>query len=597
MDLPKAFYPTLYFLSLLISLTVGGYAWKRRSEIGAFSYAFVAFSQGLWTCGYILELLSPDLEGKIFWDNFQFIGAAGWQVAFLAFTLQYTGRKVAHFQLLCSLLALPGLAIVILAFTDPLHHLIRPTVWLIPGEPYAALLYPFTTAIWLSGIYGYAIIIICMTLLITYFARAYQLYKFQVGLILVGNLIPIIGTIFTLSGLIQNLLRDITPYTFAVGNLLVAWGLFRYHTFDILPIARDTLIERLDDAVYVIDAQNRLIDINPAACQAIGRSIAEVIGRPADEVFAAWPELVNRFRDMVQYTQLELDVQNELGYRSIELRFQPILDHHQQLVGRVIMAHDITNRKLAEQELKRRTLELEAANERLTALSRVKDEFVSNVSHELRTPLTNLKLYVGLLTTRPERGQAYMLTLKREMERLENMIESLLALSRFDQNRMALPTTQLDLNALVQEYTTDRAALAESKKLTLILTLEPNLPVLWADRNLIGQVISILLTNAINYTPAGGQITLATHQKTTNDGLMAGFRVSDSGPGIPPEEQSQLFSRFFRGQAGRESTISGTGLGLALAKEIVTRYQGYIEVFSEGVPGKGATFQVWLNSM
>lgn len=596
MDLFKAFYLTLYLLSLLISLAVGSYAWKRRSEIGAFSYAWVAFSQGLWTFGYILELLSPDLEGKIFWDNFQFIGVVGWQVAFLAFTLQYTGRKVAHFRLICSLLALPGLAIVILAFTDPLHHLIRPTVWLIPGQPYAALLYPFTTTVWLAGIYGYAIIIICMTLLITHFARAYQLYKFQVGLILVGNLIPIIGTIFTLSGLIQSLMRDITPYTFAVGNLLVAWGLFRYHTFDILPIARDTLIERLDDAVYVIDAQNRLIDINPAACQAIGRSIVDVIGRPADEVFAAWPELVNRFRDIVQYSQIELDVQNDLGYRSIELRFQPILDHRQQLVGRVIMAHDITNRKLAEQEIKRRTLELEAANERLTALSRVKDEFVSNVSHELRTPLTNLKLYVGLLATRPERGQTYMLTLKREMERLENMIESLLALSRFDQNRMTLPTTQLDLNALVQEYTTDRAALAESRKLSLVVNLEPNLPMLCADRHLIGQVLSILLTNAINYTPAGGQITLTTQQKTANGCLMVGFRVSDSGPGIPPEEQPQLFSRFFRGKAGRESTISGTGLGLALAKEIVTRYQGYIEIFSEGVPGKGATFQVWLNS-
>lgn len=87
---------------------------------------------------------------------------------------------------------------------------------------------------------------------------------------------------------------------------------------------------------------------------------------------------------------------------------------------------------------------------------------------------------------------------------------------------------------------------------------------------------------------------VSTHQRKFDDKRWVGFSVSDTGPGVPPEEQEQLFTRFFRGRAGRESEVPGTGLGLAIAKEIIDRHQGQIKIESAGKPGQGTTFSVWL---
>lgn len=245
-----------------------------------------------------------------------------------------------------------------------------------------------------------------------------------------------------------------------------------------------------------------------------------------------------------------------------------------------------------EERVAERTEELIVAYEELQALSHVKDEFVSNVSHELRTPIASLKLFVHLLTVRPEKQASYIASLKRESDRLSELIEGLLMLSRLDQDHVAMDLAPFDLNALVQEYVADRALLAANRKLELALELDTELPELKGDRNLLGQVLSILLTNAFNYTPEGGQVTVSTLRGKDNQ--ECGFCVADTGPGILLEERTRLFDRFYRGSAAKASKTPGTGLGLAIAREIVNRHRGRIEVQSDGVPGCGAQFSVWL---
>ncbi|MBN1284172.1 MAG: PAS domain S-box protein [Anaerolineae bacterium] len=230
----------------------------------------------------------------------------------------------------------------------------------------------------------------------------------------------------------------------------------------------------------------------------------------------------------------------------------------------------------------------------LKQVERMKDAFVSNVSHELRTPIASLKLYHDLLRRRPDRRDVYMDRLDRETERLSGIIEDLLYLSRMDQGRIQVKRSTVNFNDLAGQYVLDRTPLAERRNLRLAFVGEPGLMPVQADPGLIGQALGVLLTNAINYTPAGGRIEV----KTQNYGLdgQPGIRVSvaDTGPGVRLEEQPQLFTRFFRGEAGRNSGEPGTGLGLAITKEIVERHGGHIAVESAGVPGEGATFHVWL---
>jgi signal transduction histidine kinase len=205
-----------------------------------------------------------------------------------------------------------------------------------------------------------------------------------------------------------------------------------------------------------------------------------------------------------------------------------------------------------------------------------------------------LKLYHELLGRNPGKVDSYIATLHRETERLSQIIEGLLALSRLDQDSITLKLQEVDLNDLVQTYVRDRPLLAESRGLTLTLNPQPDLPPLQLDANLLGQTLSIMLTNALNYTPRGGKVAVSTLTREADGILWVGFSVQDSGPGIPPEEQARLYDRFFRGSAGREANTPGTGLGLAIARAIVERHHGRIEVHSEGIPGLGTTFIVLL---
>jgi signal transduction histidine kinase len=241
-----------------------------------------------------------------------------------------------------------------------------------------------------------------------------------------------------------------------------------------------------------------------------------------------------------------------------------------------------------------RTAELQAANERLQILSRLKDDFVSNVSHELRTPITNIKLQLYLSGKRPDQRDRYDAVLRREVDRFENLIEGLLTLSRLDQGRQQFKFEPVDLPELLAEFVADREALAETEGITLSLEPGEMVASIEGDRRLLEQVLSILTTNALAYTPAGGQITVSVLQRDVDGRLWAGFSVCDTGLGISADEIERLFERFFRGTAGHGSQVSGTGLGLSIAKEIVDRHKGQIEVHSDGQPGKGSTFTVWL---
>jgi signal transduction histidine kinase len=227
------------------------------------------------------------------------------------------------------------------------------------------------------------------------------------------------------------------------------------------------------------------------------------------------------------------------------------------------------------------------------AAERVKAQFVADVSHELRTPLTNIGLYLELLELSEDaRRSEYMATLRRETERLGRLIEQLLAMSHLDTGQVQLRPQPTNLNSLLQVLIGDRSRMIARRGLRLELHPEPDLPDVQADPQYIMQVLTNLLSNATNYTPKGGRISLETATQELEGELWVTFTVRDTGPGIPPDEVEHIFDRFYRGSHARTSGVSGTGLGLPISKEIVERHGGRISL--ETQPGQGATFTVWL---
>jgi GAF domain-containing protein len=246
-----------------------------------------------------------------------------------------------------------------------------------------------------------------------------------------------------------------------------------------------------------------------------------------------------------------------------------------------------------EQRVEARTRELAEANEQLKALDKLKSKFISDMSHELRTPITNLGLYVDLLHQgRPEKQAYYLDVMRQQIARLSQLMSDILSLSRLEMSRGRIRFTLVDINQLVEQTVASLEIRIESADLHLTCELEPDLPLVSGEPNQLAQIVSNLLTNAINYTPAGKEVMVQTSRRQQEGNWGICFTVKDTGKGIAEEERPLIFQRFYRGQQEGQSNMPGTGLGLAIVQEVVSLHGGQVAFESE--LGEGSTFRVWL---
>ena len=248
-----------------------------------------------------------------------------------------------------------------------------------------------------------------------------------------------------------------------------------------------------------------------------------------------------------------------------------------------------------EQRVAERTRDLTSANERLAELSSLKTEFITRISHELRTPLANIKLYLQLLEHgKPEKREPYFQTLHEQTDRLQHLIEDLLDISQLSFDEIGVHATTFEVNALLRELISDSTALALEHGLTLMIVPTADRPTLNTDRSLLRQALSNVLTNALNYTPQSGQVTLRTDRVAMPEGDWLAIQVRDTGPGISEHDLPHIFEPFYRGAAAADYKIPGTGVGLSVAQHLIERLGGRITV--ESSPGQGTTFTLWLNT-
>lgn len=239
-----------------------------------------------------------------------------------------------------------------------------------------------------------------------------------------------------------------------------------------------------------------------------------------------------------------------------------------------------------EQHVYDRTRELAEANERLKELDRLKSKFVSDVSHELRTPITSLMLNVELLEHgKPEKREHYLSVIRQQTARQVQLIEDILNLSRLELSATKTQFAPVKINALIEQAVHVYRSSAEAANLHLEFAVDPAEPVVQGVEGHLSQVVTNLIANAINYTPAGF-VKVSTRVVDRE----VAIEVRDSGLGIAPEDMPHLFDRFYRGKLTWQ--VRGSGLGLAIVKEITEVHHGRVEVDSQA--GVGSTFRVYL---
>jgi two-component system phosphate regulon sensor histidine kinase PhoR len=235
--------------------------------------------------------------------------------------------------------------------------------------------------------------------------------------------------------------------------------------------------------------------------------------------------------------------------------------------GAVIVLHDITD---------------------LRKLERVRRDFVANVSHEFRTPLTAIQgfaetLLAGAMND-PQNRERFLGIIVEHSRRLARLTEDLLMLSKMDADRLELETRRIPVGPFVESCIETSTPRANEKDLKLLVNLAERVPDIAGDRRRLTEVLQNLLDNAIQYTPAGGQIMVSAGPKNSD----VVFTVSDTGIGIPQADQPRIFERFYRVDVARSREVGGTGLGLSIAKHLVETHGGRIWVESE--VGRGSQF-------
>jgi PAS domain S-box-containing protein len=359
------------------------------------------------------------------------------------------------------------------------------------------------------------------------------------------------------------------------------------------------LFEAARDGILILDAESGMIvDVNPFLVELLGFSREAFLGKKVWEL--------GSFKDIVanQANFAELQKQEYIRYRNRPLETAVGLRIDVEFVSNVYLVNgqkviqcnirDISARKRAEEKLRLAGEELRRANRSLVERNTEIQNFYHTLSHELKTPLTSAREFIsilmdGLAGPVNDTQLEYLGIAKESCDQLRLYINDLLDVTRLETGKMSIEFRAMALAPLVEHVVNTLAPAAKGKNLRLSYDCQPDLPDVPLDRQRIAQVLTNLATNALKFTPAGGQIHISVSAPAATPEYLQ-VSVRDTGPGIPGDQLDLIFNRLH--QAHRNDAIaesrSGLGLGLYICKELVQLHGG--RIWAESELGQGSTF-------
>jgi two-component system phosphate regulon sensor histidine kinase PhoR len=330
----------------------------------------------------------------------------------------------------------------------------------------------------------------------------------------------------------------------------------------------EAILVNMESGVLLVNSSGQVVLVNPAAEETLGILLRDILGKSQVEalqnyslsslismVFSEW---------QIQSAEISLFYPEE---RILEATAAPVLGEGGKRSGVVVVLYDLT---------------------RIRRLERVRAEFVANVSHELKTPVTSIKGFAETLLDgalyNHRSAEEFVNIINEEADRLSRLVNDLLELSRIEFRDVEPQLIPLDLTSEIKKIIDLLEPRFRKKRLSLKAELPKQPVIVQADSDMIRQSLENLMDNSLKYTPEGGQVMIS---------LLPGQEevvvvVKDSGIGIPAEDLSRVFERFYRVDKTRSRKLGGTGLGLAIVKHIVSAHGG--RVWAESEPGRGSSF-------
>lgn len=366
-------WPLIISAGISVSLAVYAFIKQRHSKC-AVSFGVSMFILAAWSGGNALEMSGLDLATKLFWANFQYFAYCFSPVALITLCMRFTGYdKWLQKKAFWWVLVFP-LVIFLLVWTDGYHGLMRYNIQLDNSGAFPVISKSYGPVFYVHTAFVYLINTTALTILINATVRRKTVYRKQAVILLIGVTLIILPNVLYILGFSPAKNIDLTPVSFDPAGGLMAFAIFRYRMFDLVPLARATVIETMDAGVLVLDLQNRILDINPALEQMTGISAKLANGRSVTDVFNTIPEFPNACMNRsVTYTEFQIaKLNNSKTYEAI---LSPLTDSKGSLLGRLAMVYEITEKKKAQQRY--------LVQQRRLAASREKEQMARDLHDNL----------------------------------------------------------------------------------------------------------------------------------------------------------------------------------------------------------------------
>jgi signal transduction histidine kinase len=588
----------IHVVALLVSVVLaGGVAFRVARTAAAATRPFVWLCGGvaLWCATGAAHALAPGIDGKLWWAKLQYLAVAGVPPLWLLFTAEYAGVHRIALQpstavpITRRLLWVLPLLTVALAWTNEAHHMIWSSVGLADS---GRAVYSYGPWFWLSALYNYALVLVGTVLVLRAARRAPAPLRGQFGAVLAAAMVPWAGNVLFLAGVLPPGI-DATPIAFAASSLLLAWGLYRSYLFDLVPVARDLVIDSLSDAMVVIDSSRRILDMNAAAREVARRkgTLPESSSWIGRNLAALFPML----RDLpLETTTLDLASQvlrSGDAPACFDVHVLPVQWRGQPSRAWVVLLRDVTEerRAAAEREILERRVQEQDRREGLSILA-------AGVAHEFNNLLTGIVGNADLLAMQVP-ASSHMGTnvgaILVGAQRATDLVSKMLAYA----GEGHASIERVDLDALAKDTIAD---LRESVPSQCEIVYEGAAAIIHADEGQVRQVAADLIANAVDAVADGGRVTIRTGAETLTRSQLTQMRfgrdaqpgeyafldVRDDGVGMDDVTMRRLFKPFFT------TKPVGHGLGLAAVQGVVLGHRGALTVVSQ--PGEGSRFCVWF---
>lgn len=555
----------------------------RRNVPGTVAFGWLMFATSYWALLSALHTVVPSFNVRVALAQFQYIGIVSVAPLFLIFASQYSRSAWLRDRALRFLLWVVPVVTVLMAFTNSWHHLLWTDIREVSQG--IRLEYVHGPWFWVAVAHGYSALALATVLLIRAARRFPLPLRRQTVFLVTGAVLPWFANAFYLMRVTPAGL-DPTAMAFAVSGVLFVWGFYRHRLFGLVPIARDIVIDSLDDAVIVLDQQRHIVDLNPAAFR-LGGFTQESIGRAIEDVVPWWT------RSTAETIGAGLPNVIAVSGRTVEVEVKAVRDGQDRFAGWLVLARDISARRKAEEErrmLDRRVME----QQKLESLS----VLAGGVAHDFNNLLTGILGNADLLSM----SAAQNPTLRKSAEaivigaqRAADLVSKMLAYA--GEGRVIAEL--VDLDELIREML-DLMQASVARHCTLEYKGTGPLPRVRVDPTQLRQVVLNLIVNASEAVDDNGRITVSggsevltatalaemSFSADATPGRFAYVEVKDDGPGMDAATMSRMFDPFF------STKQTGRGLGLAAVQGIVRSHRGALRVTS--APGRGTSFRVWF---